>query len=557
MLDHAYQLRYTHGPSRFAGTEDAALRMTMPCLRRATLAVMLTLCLAHASMAKTMPVPPSPFWPVGAEVVDGVPVADAERVLTQALEAIAQRHLDPVIVSDLALEGLRGLGSLDPAITVRRDGNRVLLVHHTRILRTFTAPADMDSLTWGRLMVAGILAARRASEILPHADMEALYQVVLDSTLARLDPFSRYAGRREARRNQSARSGFGGVGMSYELSQGAIVVTDVVDGSPAQAQGLALGDLVIKINGDPVARMTADDIAGALRGPIDSTLSLTVLSSPRSTPRTLTMRRDLVIPQTTYLDVRDGVATLRITAFNQRTATAVANAMRTAMDQGPLRGFILDLRGNPGGLLDQTIAVADQFLDAGAIVTTRGRHPQSFQSYTASAGDLGDRLPMVVLMDGKAASSAEILAAALQDDGRAVIVGSNTYGKGTVQTIINLPNGGEITLTWSRFHTPSGYALDGLGVLPNVCVTAMASAEEALEALARQGGAMAANLALWRSSRIGESAVRRDLRAVCPGTAWEEAGTDMAMDTARALLREPALYERALGLSHPLAAAAP
>ncbi|MBV5324033.1 MAG: S41 family peptidase, partial [Rhodospirillaceae bacterium] len=139
---------------------------------------------------------------------------------------------------------------------------------------------------------------------------------------------------------------------------------------------------------------------------------------------------------------------------------------------GGLQGVILDLRGNPGGLLDKAVTVVDLFVAQGPILTTKGRHPEATNAFDAHPGDMGEDLAVVVLVDGRSASAAEIVASSLQDSGRAVVIGTNSYGKGTVQTVISLPNDGEITLTWSRFHTPSGYALHGLGVLPALCTSA-------------------------------------------------------------------------------------
>ena len=177
-----------------------------------------------------------------------------------------------------------------------------------------------------------------------------------------------------------------------------------------------------------------------------------------------TLRRSLIVPPTVTASTHDGVLLLRISSFNQKTSDGISTELQHAKDQIPLlKGVVLDLRGNPGGLLDQAVAAADLFIPTGTIVQTRGRHPLSNQSYDAVEGGIGEGTPVVVLMDGKSASASEILAGALEDSGRAVVIGTNSYGKGTVQTVVHLPNDGEITLTWSRFFTPSGYALNGLG----------------------------------------------------------------------------------------------
>ncbi|MCR6631064.1 MAG: S41 family peptidase [Magnetospirillum sp.] len=210
------------------------------------------------------------------------------------------------------------------------------------------------------------------------------------------------------------------------------------------------------------------------------------------------------------------------------------------------------MRGNPGGLLDQAVGVSDLFMKDGPIVNTKGRSPLASQSYEAREGDMGEDLPVVVLVDGKSASAAEIVTAALQDAGRAVVIGTNSYGKGTVQTVIQLPNDGEMTLTWSRFHTPSGYALHGLGVLPTLCTSdETATTAGLMEGVvhAAMPAPVTANLNLWRHARLDETDLRKQLRATCPSAKHGDAKLDL--DLAETLLRDQTLYRSALTLSAP------
>ena len=208
--------------------------------------------------------------------------------------------------------------------------------------------------------------------------------------------------------------------------------------------------------------------------------------------------------------------------------------------------MILDLRNNPGGLLDQSITLSDLFLNSGAIVSTRGRHPESHQSYTARSGDILGGKPIVLLINGRSASSSEIVAAALQDNGRAVIVGSNSFGKGTVQSVASLPNQGEMILTWSRFHAPSGYTLQGLGVRPNICTsTGRHTANVAMSRLIAGKTAKANVFRAWRAHAVAPVNVARQLRAGCPPRALGGA-FDVELEVARRLLRDPRLYRQAL-----------
>jgi carboxyl-terminal processing protease len=245
-----------------------------------------------------------------------------------------------------------------------------------------------------------------------------------------------------------------------------------------------------------------------------------------------------VVPETVIYRKEGRIAYFRIYSFNTETTESLKRAISNARNEigSAMEGVILDLRENPGGLLNQSVSLANIFLSEGRIVSTHGRHPESHQFFDASGNDMLQGLPVVVLIDGNSASAAEIVAAALQDNGRAVLVGSNTFGKGTVQTVLPLPNKGEITLTWARFHAPSGYTLHGLGVLPNVCTVARASADDVLADL--DAGAMPLVPVEARNARAGRR--RRmprlqDLRAdTGPPRSWSRFASWSAPPFSRA-----------------------
>lgn len=241
------------------------------------------------------------------------------------------------------------------------------------------------------------------------------------------------------------------------------------------------------------------------------------------------------LPPTVGLSVNEHTAFLRIVGFNRETASDLEARLKEV--QASLgrqwTGLVIDLRGNPGGLLEQAVKSADLFLGAGRIVSARGRHPMASVNHEAGEGDLAPGIPIVVLVDGNSASGAEILAAALQDRGRAVVVGTVTYGKGLVQTVVELPNGGELDISWSGLHAPSGYALQGLGVLPNVCLGAGAK---------RGNEAVATDFAQWRMVGTGNQAARQKLRTVCPPTVL---GDEASIQALR-LLSDRSLYAKAL-----------
>lgn len=476
-----------------------------------------------------------------------------EETLSAGFQAIATRYLDDVPAALIGLEGMRGLDSVDPALTVTRADRTILLETPGRVVARYPAPPDDDARGWAALALTVATESGTVSHLVRDADAETLYQAVFDATLSRLDRFSRYAGAGEAREHRANRNGFGGLGLVFAMVGGQASVTQVLPDTPAALAGLTVGDMVTRVDGDPVAGLDRQDLSLRLRGPVDSDIVLTVVSRGRPA-REVRLRRALVVPQTVSLTLKGGVAEIAISGFNQRTGATLAQALRAAratLGSG-FQGVVLDLRGNPGGLLDQAVEAADLFIARGPILSTRGRHPDANQSYEAHAGEAGEDVRLVVLVDGRSASAAEILAGALEDSGRAVLVGTTTYGKGTVQTVVRLPNDGEITLTWSRFYTPSGYALHGLGVPPTLCTAVeTAGVGDVLADMDRPGARVlaAALLAQWRATGPNDIAARTRLRAFCPPVRHADSPLDMAV--AERLLGDPALYARALALAAP------
>ena len=468
---------------------------------------------------------------------------------------IVERHLDSLAVEAVALEGMRGLASLDPSIVVARQGDSVSVSLGERTLGRFKAPKAGDVSGWASLTVDVAVAGRAASREMRGAGIEKFYEAIFDGALANLDIFSRYAGADEAREIRAKREGFGGIGVNYALTGGLLRITRVMADTPAIAAGLREDDVITHIEGQPTAEMTAQTVLDLLRGPVRSRVSLTIQHKDGTAPILVSLDRALIVPTTVTAQTANGIFNAQITSFNQNTANSLSELIDAALStpSRPLRGIVLDMRGNPGGLLRQAIRVADLFLNDGDIIDTQGRHPDSFQHYEATGKDVARGLPLIVLIDGRSASAAEIVAAALQDRGRAIVVGTTSYGKGTVQTVIRTPNDGEITLTWSRLLTPSGYALHGLGVRPNICTSGLVGEELTAINRALSGEASAAEaVKAWHRVGLYDQKSRDALRSECPA---ERRRDDIESRIAHRLIADPVFYAHALDLASSLAAA--
>jgi carboxyl-terminal processing protease len=260
-----------------------------------------------------------------------------------------------------------------------------------------------------------------------------------------------------------------------------------------------------------------------------------------------------VVPETVAAHREGDIAYIRIYSFNAGTEEGLKHAILDAQSEiGPrLAGYILDLRDNPGGLLNQSVAVSNLFLTGGRIVSTQGRHPDSHQFFEASGNDITDGKPIAVLIDGNSASAAEIVTAALQDNDRAAVIGSNSYGKGTVQTVLDMPNKGTVTLTWARYHAPSGYTLHHLGVLPTICTVGKHSADAVMKDLAL--GRLPAIPTDKRNATSPDDTAGLDaLRKTCPARTEDD---PIDLEVAKRLLHQPNLFAEAVHLAQPPATA--
>ncbi len=473
----------------------------------------------------------------------------AAEVIAVGFDNITDKYIEPVQLRRISIEGLRGLGAIDAGLTLSEQAGEIVMYEHAQEIGRLGFPAETDVRAWAAAVVALTEMARNNSAEIRAASSEKIYEALFDGALSDLDIFSRYAGMTEATRNRARRDGFGGIGIRFRMEENNAVVTKVLPATPAAESGIQPGDIIVKVEGHLIKGMTSLAVTQLLRGPVHSQLSLTLSRPEAVQPFTITVARTHIVPESVGWRVENGIGIFTISSFNQETANSLEKILNRAMapDSPPLAGLIMDLRGNPGGLLRQSIQVADLMLTQGDILLTRGRHPDSLHHYKAGGRDLAAGRPLVVLIDGKSASAAEIVAAALQDRDRAVVVGTSSYGKGSVQTVIRLPNDGEITLTWSKFVAPSGYYLHGLGVVPTVCTSGQDESGDVAKIIeAALHGDQAAKSVSWRRRAILHDEERQSMRDGCPA---ETRKGPIDLEIAKRLILNDRLHARALRMS--------
>ncbi len=313
----------------------------------------------------------------------------------------------------------------------------------------------------------------RADYVEPVTDRD-LVDNSLNGMLTGLDPHSSYMNAKQFRDMQvQTRGEFGGLGLEVTQDNGIIKVITPIDDTPASRAGMKSGDLILSLDNTSVQGLSLNDAVDRMRGPPGSTIKLLIKREGIEKPLDVSMQREIIKVQVVKSALYDGVGYVRLASFNEQTDPGLRSAITKLKAQagGSLKGFILDLRNNPGGLLDQAVDVCDDFIPDGEIVSTRARHSEDSQRWNARGTDLVAGVPMVVLINGGSASASEIVAGALQDHQRAVIEGTRSFGKGSVQTVIPMkPGDGAIRLTTARYYTPSGRSIQGLGIAPDVPV---------------------------------------------------------------------------------------
>jgi len=346
-----------------------------------------------------------------------------------------------------------------------------------------------SSETYRQLNLFGDVFERVRAEYVEDVTDEELIEAAIRGMLTSLDPHSSYLSPENFDEMQvQTRGEFGGLGIEVTMEDGFVKVVSPIDDTPADRAGIMAGDYITHLDGEGVLGLTLGDAVEKMRGPVNTDIVLTIVREGAEEPLEITVTRDIITIKSVRWSIEDKVGYIRLSSFTENSEDGLIEALE-AMDAelgDELQGIVLDLRNNPGGLLDQAIAVSDVFLDKGEIVSTRGRRDDSTQRFNARPGDLAHGLPVVVLINSGSASASEIVAGALQDHQRAIIMGTQSFGKGSVQTIIPLPGHGAMRLTTARYYTPSGVSIQATGISPDIIVEAALIEAEEEDALASE-----------------------------------------------------------------------
>ncbi|MDR9486004.1 MAG: S41 family peptidase [Sediminimonas sp.] len=334
-----------------------------------------------------------------------------------------------------------------------------------------------------QLDLFGDIFERIRAQYVEEVDESELIEAAINGMLTSLDPHSSYLSPDDAEDMRvQTRGEFGGLGIEVTQEDGFVKVVSPIDGTPADAAGVEAGDFITHVDGESLLGLTLNEAVDLMRGPVGSEIIITVVREGKEQPFDISIIRDTITLTAVRSRTEQDTVVLRVTTFNDQTYPNLESELKKSVEEiggmENVKGVVLDLRNNPGGLLTQAIRVSDAFLDKGEIVSTRGRDPAEGERYNATPGDLAEGKPMVVLINGGSASASEIVAGALQDHRRAIVVGTKSFGKGSVQTVMPLRGNGAMRLTTARYYTPSGRSIQALGVSPDIVVQQPPQREE-------------------------------------------------------------------------------
>jgi carboxyl-terminal processing protease len=352
----------------------------------------------------------------------------------------------------------------------------VLLLAQPAVFAAASTESQNSETTYKALDLCGEVFEQVRTQYVDPVNDDKLIENAINGMLTSLDPHSNYLDTKNfSDMKVQTRGEFGGLGIEVSMENGFVKVVSPIDDTPAAKAGLKPGDLITALDGKPVQGLSLPQAVTKMRGPLNSQIKLTIRRKNQA-PFDVTLTRATIRIESAKSKLQPGnIGYVRLTAFNEQTQPGLENAIKQLKEKSgdKLAGIILDLRNNPGGLLDQAVSVANDFLDKGEIVSTRGRRPDDAQRYDAKpASDISGGLPMVVLINGGSASASEIVAGALKDHHRAVLMGTRSFGKGSVQTIIPLPGHGAMRMTTARYYTPSGRSIQAKGIEPDIIVPA-------------------------------------------------------------------------------------
>ena len=334
---------------------------------------------------------------------------------------------------------------------------------------------ERSATVYEQLDLFGDIFERIRAQYVEEVDSEELIRAAINGMLTSLDPHSSYLAPEDFDDMQvQTRGEFGGLGIEVTQEEGFVKVVSPMDGTPADKAGIEAGDFITHVNGESVMGLTLDEAVELMRGPVGSEIIITIAREGTDEPFDVSIIRDTIKVTAVRSRVVGKTVVLRVTTFNDQTTPGLQSELKKSVEElGGMQnvdGFVIDLRNNPGGLLTEAISVSDAFLEKGEIVSTRGRAAADGERFNATPGDLAEGKPIVVLINGGSASASEIVTGALQDHRRAIVVGTKSFGKGSVQTVVPLRGDGAMRLTTARYYTPSGRSIQMLGVMPDIVV---------------------------------------------------------------------------------------
>ena len=335
--------------------------------------------------------------------------------------------------------------------------------------------ASRDSSVYEQLDLFGSIFDRVRAQYVEPVETDKLVEAAINGMLTSLDPHSSYLSAKDFEDMQVQTKGeFGGLGIEVTQEEGFVKVISPMDGTPADKAGILSGDYITHVNSESILGLTLNQAVDLMRGPVGSEIIITVVRQGTDQPFDVSIIRETIKMDAVKGRTVGKAVVLRVTTFNDQTTKGLNDALAKGIEElggiENIEGVVIDLRNNPGGLLNEAISVSDAFLDSGEIVSTRGRNPEDGERYNAQPGDLAKGKPVVVLINGGSASASEIVAGALQDHHRAVVVGTKSFGKGSVQSLIPLRGDGAMRLTTARYYTPSGRSIQALGISPDIVV---------------------------------------------------------------------------------------